>query len=276
MCTLPAWAESPPIRIITNAHGWAGGTSKVHRNAVAALDAAPSATTTRTTFSRDRHAEWHGSLLDSTSSASGRAVTVALIGGSLLLREATASLLSSQDGLRVVGTFESATHFLAASTVRSPAVLLFDSDRYGTDALQAAVAALSSPSVGSRVVLLCREFREDVVRCALEHSVSGVLLKSYPIEDVRSAIAYIVTGRTLMPAGWQRAVSPRPRLALSPRHRQILALIAEGRCNEEIAAELQVSPNTVKFHVRAVYARLGVRNRVEAANRYAQMTSSGA
>jgi DNA-binding NarL/FixJ family response regulator len=252
----------------------------VHQNAVADRDAGASGTKprtrTRTTFSREGQAEWHGSLLDSTSRG-GLAVTLALIGGSLLLREATASLLSSQDGLRVVGTFESATDFLAASFESAPAVLLFDSDRSGTDALQAAVAALSSPSVGSRVVLLTREFREDVVLCALEHGVSGVLLKSYAIEDVRSAIAYIVTGRTLMPAGWQRAVTPlRPRLALSPRHRQILALIAAGRCNEEIAAELKVSTNTVKFHVRAVYSRLGVRNRVEAANRYAQMTSGGA
>jgi DNA-binding NarL/FixJ family response regulator len=260
--------------------GW--GDRQVHQDAVADLDTGASGTKprtrtrTRTTFPRGGQADWHGSLLDSTSRG-GLTVTVALIGGSLLLREATASLLHSQDGLRVVGTFESATHFLAASAGSAPAVLLFDSDRYGSEALQAAVAALSSPSVGSRVVLLTREFREDVVLCALEHGVSGVLLKSYPIEDVRSAIAYIVTGRTLMPAGWQRAVTPlRPRLALSPRHRQILALIAEGRCNDEIAAELKVSPNTVKFHVRAVYSRLGVRNRVEAANRYAQMKSGGA
>jgi DNA-binding NarL/FixJ family response regulator len=81
-----------------------------------------------------------------------------------------------------------------------------------------------------------------------------------------------------MPAGWQRAVSPSARapLGLSPRHRQILALIAQGRANGEIATELALSPNTIKFHVRAVYARLGVHNRVEAANRYTQMTNGGA
>jgi DNA-binding NarL/FixJ family response regulator len=49
--------------------------------------------------------------------------------------------------------------------------------------------------------------------------------------------------------------------------------MAQGRGTDEIATELELSPNTVKFHIRALYSRLGVRNRVEAANRYAQMPS---
>ena len=65
-------------------------------------------------------------------------------------------------------------------------------------------------------------------------------------------------------------------MGLSPRHRQILALIAQGRCTEEIALDLELSPNTIKFHIRALYSRLGVCNRVEAANQHAQMTSGGA
>ena len=126
--------------------------------------------------------------------------------------------------------------------------------------------------------MLCREVHEDLLRCAIEHRVSGVILKSYSTTEVRAAIAYMATGRTVMPAGWQRAVSlavrklARPQPASSP---DILGLIAQGRCNEEIAAELELSPNTVKFHIRALYSRLGVRNRVEAANQYAQMTNGG-
>jgi DNA-binding NarL/FixJ family response regulator len=61
-------------------------------------------------------------------------------------------------------------------------------------------------------------------------------------------------------------------LALSPRQRQILSLIAQGRGDVEIAAELELSTNTVKFHVRELYMRLGVRNRVEAANEHAKMS----
>jgi len=58
-----------------------------------------------------------------------------------------------------------------------------------------------------------------------------------------------------MPAGWQRAVAQSGLKALepSPRQRQILTLIAQGRRNREIAVELGLSPNTVKFHIRELY-----------------------
>jgi two-component system nitrate/nitrite response regulator NarL len=202
-------------------------------------------------------------------------VTLALVGGPRLLRDATASLLAAQDGLHVLGTFESAAHFLAVGVESSPAVVLLDCDGSEPSAWLSAVAALSSPHVGSRIVMLCREIGELQMRCAIEHRVSGVILKSYSTEDVRAAIAYVASGRTIMPAGGQRAAAPplHKPLGLSPRHRQILALIADGRRNDEIAAELGLSPNTIKFHIRALYSRLGVRNRVEAANRYAQMSS---
>jgi DNA-binding NarL/FixJ family response regulator len=205
-------------------------------------------------------------------------ITLGLIGGQRLLREATASLLTAQDGLNVLGTFESVSQFLAASWESPPTVLMLDCDGDDPGSWEGAVGALSSPRAGPRIVMLCREVCEEVVRCAIAHKVSGVLLKSYTPEDVRAAIAYTATGRTVMPAGWQQAIA-RPcggQPGLSPRHRQILAMIAQGRRNEEIAVALALSPNTIKFHIRALYSRLGVRNRVEAANLHAQMTSGGA
>jgi len=203
------------------------------------------------------------------------AVTLVLIGGQRLLRDATASLLSAEDGLHVLGTFESAADFLAADMQHPPAVLLLDCDGDDPGGFASAVGVLSSAQAESKIVLLCQEVREEVVRCAIEHCVGGVILKSYSTKDIRAAISYTATGRTVMPSGWQRAIlsHAHERLGLSPRHRQILALIAQGRRNEEIATELGVSPNTVKFHIRVLYSRLGVRNRVEAAHRYTRMIS---
>lgn len=167
---------------------------------------------------------------------------------------------------------------MAAGLGNPPGVLLLDCDggepgRWRTD-----VRALGSAQLGSQIVMLCRELREEVVRSAIEHRLGGVILKSYSITEVQAAIAYIATGRSVLPAGWQGLIaSPvRRSLGLSPRHRQILALIAEGRSNEEIAGQLELSPNTIKFHIRALYSRLGVRNRVEAANRHAQLCSDDA
>lgn len=205
-------------------------------------------------------------------------ITLALIGGPRLVRDTTASLLGAQEGLRVAGSFESAAHFLAVGVEQEPELLLLDCDGGKAGECQRTVRTLSSAEAEYRIVLLCHELREDEVCCAIEHRVGGVLLKSYTTAEVRSAIAYVASGRTVMPAGWQRAIVPPPRerLALSPRHREILALIARGRGNEEIASELELSPNTIKFHIRALYSRLGVRNRVEAAKKHAQLTSGDA
>ncbi len=205
------------------------------------------------------------------------AITIALIGGQRLLRDATASLLTAQDGLQVLGAFATAAEFLMTEWKRAPAVLLLDCDGGELGECGAAMETLSARSASSRVVLLCRTAGEEVVRCAIDHRASGVLLKSYSTEDILAALAYTATGRTVLPAGWQQLL-PAQRAgeaSLSPRHRQILALIAAGRRNEEIALALDLSPNTIKFHIRALYARLGVRNRVEAANLHAQIASGG-
>lgn len=203
-------------------------------------------------------------------------ITLALIGGQRLLRDATASLLTREDGLRVLGTFDSVAQYLGAYMEKPPAVLLLDCDGNDPARWQGAVRLLSSPRRACRVVLLCAEIRAEAIRCAIEQGVGGVMLKSYTTRQIWEAIAYIVTGRTVMPAGWQQVLSGDGKSSkLSPRQRQILSMIAKGRGNEEIAAELELSPNTVKFHVRALYSRLGVRNRVEAANQYAQMTNGG-
>lgn len=193
------------------------------------------------------------------------------------MRDATASLLDAQEGLTVLGTFESSAEFLAAQIGDPPVLILLDCDGVEHSGCGSAVAALSAPGVDWRVVLLCQEIKEEVIRCAIVPGVGGILLKNYSRQDMCSAIAYIATGRTVMPAGWQQLVPPSsPATAeLSPRLREILKMIGEGRCNREIATELGLSSNTVKFHIRVLYSRLGVRNRVEAANEHARMTRGG-
>jgi DNA-binding NarL/FixJ family response regulator len=213
--------------------------------------------------------EWSGRPPSKSLIApSNPSVTVVLIGGQRLLRDATAGFLATQDGADVLGAFQSVADFLAADMEKSPTVLLLDCD----GSCHNAVATLSA-HVKSGIVMLCRDMHEEIVRCAIEHRVSGVILKSFSTEDVMAAVQYMASGRTVMPVGWQRAVAvPQgQRLSLSPRHRQILALIAKGRRNEEIASELELSSNTIKFHIQALYLRLEVRNRVQAANQYAQI-----
>jgi DNA-binding NarL/FixJ family response regulator len=198
------------------------------------------------------------------------------VGGGRLMRGATANLLAAQEGLEVLGSFESVADFLACDMLEPPAVLLLDCDGDCASS-RTAVSVLSRTHLAVKLVLLCKQMSPEIVRCAMEYRVSGVLLKTYTTEDIRHAIRYMASGRTIMPAGWQRAAASiqRDPLLLSPRLRQIFTLIAQGLSNDEIAVDLGLSPNTVKFHVRALYARLGVHNRVEASILYAQLTHSG-
>jgi DNA-binding NarL/FixJ family response regulator len=204
--------------------------------------------------------------------SSAAVVRLTLIGGGRMMRGATAKLLASQKGLEVQGTYESVMDFLASDLEEQPGVLLLDCD--GDPAgCRTAVSVLSHAHAAAKIVLLCQEASEETISCAMEYCVSGVILKSYSTEDIRHALRYMASGRTIMPAGWQLAVAPvrRDPLALSPRLRQILMLIAQGRSNDEIAVSLALSPNTIKFHVRVLYARLGIHSRVEAALLYTQL-----
>lgn len=221
--------------------------------------------------------EWGGwPFLESSFARSSPTITVGLIGGPSLLRNAIARHLAAQDGLDVLGAFASASDFLTIDAEKQPGVILLDCDGGAPGDCQSAVGRLSAHTK-SAIVMFCGKMCGEVVRCAIDHRVGGLILKSFSTEDVMAAMQYMATGRTVMPAGWQRviATSSEQRPNLSPRHRQILALIAQGRRNEEIASELELSPNTIKFHIQALYLRLEVRNRVQAANQYAQITGDG-
>lgn len=221
--------------------------------------------------------EWGGWPVSETSFArAGPIIEVALIGGQCLLRNAIARHLAAKDGVDVLGAFASVADFLAVDVGKQPGVLLLDCDGGAPGGCQSAVETLSTHTK-STIVMFCGEMCEEIVRCAIEYRVGGVILKSFSTDDVMAAMQYMSTGRTVMPAGWQRAVAAplEQKISLSPRHRQILALIAQGMRNEEIAGELELSPNTIKFHIQALYLRLEVRNRVQAANQYAQITGDG-
>jgi DNA-binding NarL/FixJ family response regulator len=213
--------------------------------------------------------------LTSTNAEPTDEVTVALIGGQRLPRDATATLLARQQGLRMIGTFASATQYASAG---SPAeVVLLDCEETEPEHWEQAIAVLRGIASQCRSILLCGESREDAIRFAMAHGLNGVILKSYTATEIGEAIRFIATGRTVMPAGWQRlsASALEGPAGLSPRQREILALLAQGRGNEQIADALELSPNTVKSHIRELYSRLGVRNRVEAAKQYALMTRGG-
>jgi len=189
---------------------------------------------------------------------------IIIIGGPELVRVSVARFVDAQPNLVVQGSFASVADLrrrMARLTGEGPLIAVLDVDASGR---QQTIEEFKGLGLECRIVLLCEKLDDEIVACARAHAVNGVLLKSYSLADVRAALDHILTGHVVMPAGWHDAAAP---VALSPRLRQVLELIAEGQSNEEIAERLGLSPNTVKFYVRDLYQRLGVRNRIEASQR---------
>ena len=129
-----------------------------------------------------------------------------------------------------------------------------------------AVAAIRRGYPDVKLLLLCDSVSPAVVSCAIDARVEGVALQSDAAEDVVQALQHVLDGRSVMPAGWH-AVSLRGQAGaatLSARQREVLELAAAGLSNREIAEQLFVSLNTVKFHLRSIYSKLDVHNRVQA------------
>jgi DNA-binding NarL/FixJ family response regulator len=128
----------------------------------------------------------------------------------------------------------------------------------------AAAAELRKINPELRLVLLCSAVSPGLARCTIEQHIEGVVLKSDGIDEAIVALRHVLGGRSVLPAGWHIASSDITANPLSARERQVLDLVAAGLSNQQVAERLVISVNTVKFHLRSIYASLGVRNRVEA------------
>jgi DNA-binding NarL/FixJ family response regulator len=194
-----------------------------------------------------------------------------LIGGPCLVRAMVADLIDAQPGMRVERGFasvEEVESHCGAGPLHCDVVLLDVDDCRGDCA--ETIDRLLAIGLQSKLVLLAAETTDEIVLCANSRRVDGVVLKESSVAELYAAIAHIRTGHAVMPARW-RAVPDA--VALTPRHVDVLELVAQGYSNEEIAQQLGLRPNTVKFHISEIFRRLGVRNRIEA---IAQVDRDGA
>jgi DNA-binding NarL/FixJ family response regulator len=193
---------------------------------------------------------------------------VAILGGvGTIATEALAWMLA-ESGSRVLGTYPNprALGTVLRTSSTEAQVVLIDADDPASGVAALTEVRRAHPRL--KIMLLCEEITSAILRGAIAERVEGVVLKSDSAEDVILAFHHVLDGRAVLPAGWQ-AVSLDPGGGppielLSAREREVLDLAAAGLHNSEIAERLMISANTVKFHLRAIYSRLGVRNRVQA------------
>jgi DNA-binding NarL/FixJ family response regulator len=195
-------------------------------------------------------------------------VRVVVVHRHALVAEALGHLMERL-GLEVVGASSDLDALLDDLPDRSADVLLLDA---GFDATAGPIVALQRIREAlpeARVVALAESLDGTLSVLVREGDLDGVVLAGASGVDLVAAVAQVVAGHSVFPAGWMRSArrvaAGSPLSQLSPRQREVLALLALGMDNDQIAARLYISRNTVKFHVRTIYERLGVHNRVEAA-----------
>ena len=188
-----------------------------------------------------------------------------------LFREGLRGLLATLDDIEVVaavGDGEAAVH---AAVQLSPDVVLMDLNMPGMPGLEAIRRLHARP--GAPVILvLTMVDDDDTVSAALQVGARGYLLKGAVQEEVLAAIRTVASGGAVFGAGvagrlLTQGGRQRYAVALTDREAEVLALIADGRSNTEIATELHLSLKTVQNHVSRVLAKLQVSDRTQAAFR---------
>lgn len=204
-------------------------------------------------------------------------VRVVLVDDQALLRAGIGTILSAHPGIEVVG--EAGTGAQAIDVVRQtrPDVVCMDVQMPDMDGLEATRRIVADPQVRAAVVVLTTFNREDYLVEALHAGAVGYLLKTSRPEQLTEAVLSAAAGEGLLSPEVTRAViaravaerrptrpAPRTVVPLTEREQEVLALVARGLNNDEIAAELVVSRATVKTHVSNLLAKLGLRDRVQA------------
>lgn len=195
-------------------------------------------------------------------------VRVVVAHRSELMAEALSRLLDDL-GLVVVGSACDPVALLDHLPGVTADVLVLDAAFDPASGPLVAIERIISASPGLRVVALADAPDKRLCVAARAGDLDGVVLTSAPGVELVAALAQVAAGHAVFPAGWLRqgqdSAAASPLEQLSPRQREVLQLLSLGMDNDQIAARLYISRNTVKFHVRTIYERLGVHNRVEAA-----------
>ncbi|MEW1654075.1 MULTISPECIES: response regulator transcription factor [unclassified Streptomyces] len=196
-----------------------------------------------------------------------RRVRLLLCDDHAVVRAGLRALLSAEGGIEVVGEAATGEEALAVAAQQRPDVVLMDlSLGTGIDGIEA-TRRLVAEVPGTRVLVLTTYDTDADVTRAIQVGATGYLLKAERPEQLFAAIAAAAEGRAVLSAPAADRVLERvrrPHAALTERQVDILAQLARGLGNREIARALFISEATVKTHLVRIYAKLGVETRAGA------------
>ncbi|WP_029087954.1 response regulator [Brevibacterium album] len=225
-------------------------------------------------------------------------IRVLLVDDQALVRSGFRVILESEPGLEVVGEAGDGDQAVALTTVHRPDVICMDIEMPGTDGIEASRRITAGAGPVPAILVLTTFGHERYLFEALAAGVSGFLLKTARAEQLIDAVRTLAAGDALLGPDVTRAVIDRVamgragaqadpgapatgedggaetgaalqraafvRSGLSEREAEVLTLLAQGRSNAEIAAQLFLGEATVKSHVSSLLRKLGVRDRIQA------------
>jgi DNA-binding NarL/FixJ family response regulator len=185
-----------------------------------------------------------------------------------VVRDGLAAMLATQEDFAVVGEAGTGAEAVVAAARLRPDVVLMDLEMPVLDGIEA-IRRLRAADPAVQVVVLTAFDTDERIVGALQAGAQGYLLKGAPRAEIFAAIRAVSAGGALIPPVVASKLLRRVRAgedpdALTAREREVLALVAAGLANREIAGRLAVTERTVKFHVSSLLAKLGAKNRTAA------------
>jgi DNA-binding NarL/FixJ family response regulator len=194
-----------------------------------------------------------------------RPITILLVDDHTLVRAGIRSLLQGLRGIEVVGEANDGALALQLAETRRPDVVLLDVGLPGMSGLEV-LGRLSKIDASIRTIMLSMHKAEEYVLQALRAGAAGYLLKDSAVPELEIAVRAVARGETyLSPAVSRRVVddyvsrtgvNADSLATLTPRQREILQLVAQGRTSKEIAQSLGLSHRTVEVHRMQLMRRL--------------------
>jgi two-component system nitrate/nitrite response regulator NarL len=196
---------------------------------------------------------------------------ILLIDDHPLFRRGVAQLLAAEPDFVVVGEAGDGESGADLATSLQPDVILLDLNMKGMDGLET-LRKLKASGVQARCIMLTVSGDEQHVLSAMKSGADGYLLKDMEPEELVRRVRQSVVGGVVLDgavagilAQALNAPQPPEKTTLTERESQILAQLAEGRCNKDIARLLGISDATVKVHIKHLLRKLHMKSRLEAA-----------
>ena len=193
-----------------------------------------------------------------------------------LVLEGLRAVLDAEQDMEVVSTSTTGEGMLDAIKLRHPDVAVLDLEMKGLGGLEC-LDRIAAEGLPVKVVILTAHSDPAVMRAAWEKGASGFALKSDPPRQMIATIRQVALGQLVFPGATRQAPAngAARREALTGREQAVLAALAKGLKNADIAHRLEISQNTVKFHLQNLYMKLGVRTRTEAVAWYLGKPGAG-